>query len=171
MAKQLNVCSGTPVRLVGPGPSGSGGLPAGGDWFITNWQDIAPNDSDKSFGPVPAEMEYQVLWIQAVFVTTATVGDRQLEVRVERAGSAMPGPEGDWARAGAVQAASAEYNYIFAPGLADLTAVRDSDYLTTPIPVTSLLQAGDAVRVYDNNAVDAAADDLYLYIQYAYRRI
>jgi len=171
MGKQLNVCNGTPVRLVGPGPSGSGGIPAGGDWFVTNWQEISQNDSDKVFGPVPDGMEYQILWIQVNFITSAVVGDRQLEVRMERPASAMPGPEGTLAKAGAVQAASADNGYIFAPGLADLTSVRDSDYLTTPIPVTSLLQAGDQLRIYDNNAVDAAADDMYIYIQYAYRRV
>lgn len=171
MGKQLNVCSGQPVRLVGPGPSGSGGIPAGGDWFIANWQDIVLNDSDKIFGPVPDGMEYQILWVEVNLTTTATVGDRQLEVRMERPSSAMPGAEGTWARAGVTQAASLTYVYIFAPGLADLTALRDANYLTTPIPVTSLLRAGDQVRVFDNNIVAVAADDMLVYVQYAHRRI
>ena len=164
--KRLNVCSGQPVVLFDK----DGGT-TGGDWFITIWQDISPNDSDKVFGPVPANMEYQILWVQVLLTTSADVGNRQLEVRVEHPSSAMPGSEGAWAIAGQTQAASLTRQYIFAPGLADQLAFRDTDWLSTPIPVTSLLYEGDQVRVLDNNAVAAGADEMYVYIQYAYRAI
>lgn len=136
-------------------------------WTVATISSTAINDSDKTFA-VPANFTRHILGIWVEFTSTAAVGDRQLVIEVQIAG---PDVTAQWARAGAVQAASLTRYYEFAPGLADLTAFRDTDYLTTPIPVTSILKAGDVLRVYDNNAVAAAADDMIVHIQYADRRL
>ena len=57
----------------------------------------------------------------------------------------------------------------FAPGLPDLTAFRDTSYLQTPLPPSLILPAGYDVRVYDNNAVDASADDMVVQMVVAER--
>jgi len=136
-------------------------------WRVATIQDETLNDSDKSFA-VPASTERHVLNIWVEFTSTATVGNRQLVVEVQDSTTDVLA---QWARPGVVQAASLTRHYEFAPGLPDDLAFRDTDYLRTPIPTTGLLKATDILRVYDNNAVDAAADDMVVMIMYADRTV
>jgi hypothetical protein len=118
--------------------------------------DEALNDSDKTF-TVPALTEWIVKWLWVEFTSTAVVGNRQLEIQLQDDAADVIGEF----KAGAAQAASLTYYYMFAPQVGDLTAVRDSDYLSTPIPEL-ILPASYVIRVWDNAAVDAAADDMIL---------
>lgn len=140
----------------------------GTDWLVANFQDVSVDDIDKSW-TVPDGQEWQILWIQVRLETTATAGDRQMEVMIEHPGTVMS-PIGTWASSGVVQAASNTYHYIFAPGLADLTSERDSDKITTPIPVTDILRAGDLLRVRENTGTDGS-DDMNVWVQYAWREV
>jgi len=135
-------------------------------WSLVLRADEAADDSDKSF-TVGASTEEQVLWLWVELATTATVGDRQIVVELQDSAADVIA---QW-RAGAVQAASLTRYYCFAPSNADLTAFRDTDYLMTPIPPTIILPAGYIIRVYDNNAVAAAADDLVLQMMVARRSV
>ena len=121
----------------------------------------AANDSDKSFA-VPASTEWIIKSIWVELTTTGTGGDRQMEIQIQDDSADVIMSM----RAGLVQAASLTYNYLFAPNIADLTALRDVDYLSTLIPEL-WLPASYGVRVFDNNAVDAAADDMIVQIRYA----
>jgi len=151
--------------------------PSGGDenlptpvrdtWRISALEDLTADDSDKTF-TVPASIEYQILWIWVELTSDATVGDRQLEIEVQNSGADVIA---EWARAGIVQAASLTRNYLFAPAISDLGTFRDTDYLTTPIPSGGFLQAGDILRVFDNNVVAVAADDMIVHIKIASRSI
>lgn len=119
------------------------------------------NDSDKAF-TIPAREIWQVLWIWIEFTTDGTAGDRQLELLI-RDGSddtVMQLP------VGAVQAASLTRNYLLAAGMADLTTFRDTSFLTTPLPPL-LIPGGYDLRIYDNNAVAAAADDMIVQMMVA----
>jgi len=124
-------------------------------WSSSVQADEADDNSDKEF-TVPANTEWEILSIWIEFVSTAVVGDRQLCVEIQ--------DDSDdvilQVRAGAVQAASSTRYYTFAPSVVDLTAFRDTDYLSTAFPAGLVLPAGCDVRVYDNAAVDAAADDM-----------
>ena len=136
-------------------------------WRVSLVSDETTNDSDKDIYDCPADTEAQVLWLWIELTTTATVGDRQLVVEIQdSAGDVIA-----QFRAGAVQAASLTRYYQFAASMADLTSFRDTDYLMTPLPPGLLLQAGDQLRVYDNNAVAAAADDLVCQMQIATRSV
>lgn len=157
----------SPVYVV-DGEGSAVGMPIGSDWTVTNAMSVTNDNSNKTW-TVPAGQEWQILWIQVLMVTSATAGTRQMEVRVDR--SAVMTPIGRLATAGITQAASTTRRYMFAPGLADLTAVRDTDKVYTPIPVTTILQAGDILRVWDNGARDPAADDMWVTVQYAYREV
>jgi len=137
------------------------------DWRVSLLSDEAADDSDKSF-TVPASTEYQILWIWVEYTSTATAGNRQLVIEVQES---APDVIGQLARAGAVQAASLTRYYQFGPGLADLVGFRDTNYLTTPIPPTTILRAGDILRIYDNKAIAAAADDMIVQIQIASRAV
>lgn len=136
-------------------------------WRVTRVSDVALDDSDKSF-VVPAATEWQILWIWVELTSTAIVGNRQLEIQIIDTG---PDVVASWARAAAVQAATLTRNYLFAPAVADITDFRDTDYMTTPVPVGAFLKAGQTLRVFDNNAVDAAADDMVVHIQRAERAV
>lgn len=136
------------------------------DWHPFLVADETANDSDKSLA-VPASYEYHILSIWVELTTTATVGDRQLVVQVQ---DAAPDVIGE-VRAGAVQAASLTRNYMFSAPCADLTAFRDTDFLMTPLPGPLVLPATYIVRIYDNNAVDAAADDMVVQMLVARRAV
>lgn len=133
-------------------------------WTPALYADEAADDSDKTI-TVTASQVWQILWIWLEFTTTATAGDRQLVVELQDDSNDVIGQ----IRVGLVQAASNTYYYMLAPALADLTALRDSDWLMTPLPPTLILPAGYQIRVYDNNAVAAAADDLVIQMGYAYK--
>ena len=154
------------------GTAGADAWPIKDTWLVTNVSSLTVDSSNKVMLTVPAGQEYQILAIRVNFTTTATAGDRRLAVRVEHPAATITAT---WARAGVTQAASLTYEYLFAPGVADLTAVRvtgaASPYVSTPIPVTSILYAGDVLRVLDNQAVAAAADDMLVYVQYAYHTV
>jgi hypothetical protein len=123
-------------------------------WHPEIEADEGADDSDKTF-TVSANEEWEVLSIWVELTTDASAGDRQLVVEFQDDAADVIGQ----VRAGAVQAASNTYYYQFAPNVIDLTAVRDSDYLSTPIP-RMILPASYIVRIYDNNAVSAAGDDM-----------
>ena len=125
--------------------------------------DTALNDSDKALAVATAkEWILDSVWIE--LITTATVGDRQIVLEIQD-GSANVLAQ---FRAGIVQAASLTRYYLFAPGVVTSAAFIDTDYLTTPMPEMHL-PAGYQIRVYDNNAVDAAADDMEVTIRYRER--
>lgn len=119
-------------------------------WSVALITDEAVGN-DKVFN-VPAGTEYQILWIYAELTTTATVGDRQIEIDIRDNNADVIGQ----VRPGVTQAASLTYNYMFAPSLADLTAIRDTDFLMTPFPPTVFLPAFYQIRIFDNNNVDVA---------------
>ena len=121
-------------------------------------------DADKSW-IVPTAREWHLFSISVVLTSTASAGNRRVCVRILNSDSDVIGE----AVAGAVQAASTTWYYQFAPGLADLTAVRDSDHMTTPIPGTWVLKAGQEIRVLDDAAIAADSDDMAVYIQGAWR--
>lgn len=121
-------------------------------------------DADKSW-IVPTAREWHIYCVSVVLTSTATVGDRRVAIRILNSDSDVLGE----AVAGAVQAASTTWYYTFAPGLADMTSVRDSDHMTTPIPGTWVLKAGQEIRVLDDAAIAADSDDLAVYIQGSWR--
>ena len=116
-------------------------------------EDVALNDSDKSF-TVPTDEEWDVLTVQVELISTADVGNRQIAVEAQGAGSEVLGR---WL-AGVVQAASVTNRYNFGPGLADQTTLRTLE-LTTPMPRLRL-GPGMVLRVFDLAAIAAAADDM-----------
>jgi len=104
---------------------------------------------------VTAAKQWAIQSIRAELTTTGTGGDRQIVVEIQD-------DSGDVVSqyiAGAVQAASITRIYHFSSSAADLESFRDPNWLSTPLPLL-LLPPAYVIRVYDNNAVDAAADDL-----------
>ncbi len=130
-------------------------VPVSDRWAPGQQVDTTLNDSDKSF-TVPAGKVWRVLSVWVEFTSTATVGNRQVAVEFQDGAANVIGR----VVAGATQAAGQTRYYLFAADMPDLTAFRDTDYLSTPLPASLELPAGYVVRVYDKNTVDAAADDM-----------
>ena len=121
--------------------------------FITQLADAAANDSDKTF-TVPTGAYYEVLGIYVTLVSSADVGNRNMQVDFGDGTNVIWSvPVGD------VQAASLTRYYSFSVGAPDLTGERATSYFMTPIP-TMFLPAGYTIRVFDVAAVAAAADDM-----------
>jgi len=141
-------------------------LPTSENWRAALTIEKTANDSDKSF-TVPANREWQILRIFVKFASTATVGNRQIAISVISAAADVIGRY----IASVVQAASLTRYYQFAPGSADLLGFRDTDMLNINMGVGEILSAGQILRVWDNKAIDAAADDMEVYIEYAERTV
>jgi hypothetical protein len=143
-------------------------LLAGEGWFVAvPWTAPAGFGNDRRL-VVPAGFEYQILWVFATLTTGVGVGNRQMAVRTfDHLGNLS----GSLARASVTQAASLARYYLFAPGVADLLGFRDTDYLSSPIPVTTILGPSQQLQIYDNKNISVGGDTLAVRVQYAYRPI
>ena len=121
---------------------------------IVQQADAAADDSDKTL-TVPAGKAWRLRSLFARLVSTATAGNRQLDVLITDESDNVLGTY----KAGAVQAASLTRDYIFAPGHPQETGFTGQVMLRA-LAEAWTLPAGYKVRVYDSAAIAAAADDL-----------
>ena len=121
---------------------------------IVQQADALLNDSDKTL-TIPAGKAWGLRSVYAKLISTATVGNRQLDVLL------TDGSDNLVAKfvAGAVQAASLTREYVFAPQHPQESAFANGVMLRA-LAGDCVLPAGYKVRVYDSAAIDAAADDL-----------
>lgn len=121
---------------------------------IVQYEDTAADDSDKTL-TVPTGKAWGLRSVFAQLATTATVGNRQVDVLV------TDGSDNAIAtfKAGAVQAASLTRQYVFAPQHPQETGFTGTVMLRA-LAGDMVLPAGYKVRIYDSAAIDAAADDL-----------
>lgn len=116
--------------------------------------DEAVNDSDKTF-TVPANKIWIVNSIWVELISTASAGTRQMVVQIQDGAADVIGEM----RAGVTQIASLTKNYMFGQGVPDLVALRDTTFISTPLPPIVLPETFK-VRVFDKAAIAAAADDM-----------
>ncbi len=135
-------------------------------WRISTTEDITPDDSDKIF-TVPASTEWQILWLWVEYSSTATSGSRQMEIQFQSSASNVIA---QW-QPGITQNENLTYKYLFGTGVPDLEAVRDTNFVMTPLLGASFLSAGQKIRIWDNNAVDASADDMIVRFEYGYHEV
>lgn len=114
---------------------------------------------DKRF-TVPTDRLWRIENIQVTAITAGAVGNRELQLTIDRADASDTEPYVD-IRAGVVQAASLTRYYSFFPEAARLTSFADTDWLSTPIPDIEI-PSGWIVRIFDNAAIGttAAPDDM-----------
>jgi hypothetical protein len=134
-------------------------------WRVSLTQDVTENDSDKTF-TVPANVEWEILWIWVQYTSTATVGVRQLEIQIIDSGNIIA----QW-QTGVTQSEGLVYNYLFGGGIPDSLVTRDVNYITTPLMGAQFLGEGQTIRIWDNNAIDASADDMIIRLEYGYHEI
>jgi hypothetical protein len=135
-----------------PGPLGA--VAGSGASMLVN--DTTVDDSDKTFA-VPAGEEWEILTIWVEIVTTATAGNRNVQLRFLDASANEIGR----LRNGALVAASTTRNHVFGPEFPrEATFPTNTSENVNPLGGPSILPAGFSVRVFDGAAVDAAGDDL-----------
>lgn len=142
-----------------------GRLRVNDEWHPSLSSDENLNDSDKTFS-VPASTEWRVKWIWVEYTSTAAAGNRQLAIEIQDDAADVIAQ----VRVGLVQAASLVRYYLLAPNITELAAFRDTDYLSTIMPEW-ILPAAYVVRVWDKNAVAAAADDVIIQMQVEARSV
>lgn len=127
---------------------------------IASQYDATLNNSNKTFTVPDGEM-WHLNWARIVFTTTATVGNRLITLEIiDQSSNVLMS-----LAAGAVQAASATVDYNFLQGIFRETTVANGE-IQVPFGQDTWLPAGWTLRILDTNAVDAAADDMIVSIQY-----
>ncbi len=134
-------------------------------WTPSLQADEAANDSDKSL-TVPASTEWRVKWLWVELVSDANAGNRQVIVEIQDDSADVIAQ----IRAGIVQAENLTRYYLFAPNVTELAAFRDTDYLSTIMPEW-ILPVGYVIRVWDNNAIAAATDDMVIQLMVEARTV
>lgn len=136
---------------------------------LIKFSDTALNDSDKtldfsaSVGSASASHKYELLYALVRFTTTATVGNRLLTIAVLD----ETGTELFHTHPGSYQAASLTYHYYLMPGIfrETVSAVTETGVdgtMQMPFPEEMKWNPNWTLRIYDKNAVDAAADDMLI---------
>lgn len=120
--------------------------------------DVALNDSDKTETIASAQTR-EIVAIGVKLTTTATVGNRQIAVEILDSDSNVVYA----AYAGATQAASLTRAYHFAQGVVGETSFSAGNSILAELPSGLVLPPGFQVRVFDESATDAAADDMEVY--------
>lgn len=63
---------------------------------------------------------------------------------------------------GVTVAASAQRDFLFAPGVPDLTAARDTDLIMTPLPAGLVLPPGWDITVQEQSSADTTDSDILI---------
>ena len=123
-------------------------------WAASLESDEDADNSAKTF-TVPANTEWEIQSVWVELTATADAGDRQMAIDILDDSADVIAQ----IRAGIVQVAEAVRYYLFSPDVVELEAFRDTDYLSTLIP-RWCLPAGYAIKVWDKDEIQAAADDM-----------
>jgi hypothetical protein len=121
-----------------------------GQWDYRGQEGPSPfvNDSAVALFNVPPRETWQLLSLWAEYTTTATAGVRALRLVIRDLADDVVFE----VSAGVTLGVSTDADFLFAPGVADLTAVRDSDSVTVPIPAGILLEPGWDINIEVGNA-------------------
>jgi len=122
-------------------------------------RDATANDSDKVVLTVPAGKTVSVKSIVVLLTTTATVGNRLVFVDYRDASNNVIAR----ARSSSTQAASLAYYYLVGPNQTQAAVLGT---VVTMASADTLLSEGMTIRVVDNVAIDAAADDMVVDLNY-----
>ena len=118
--------------------------------------DITTNTAQ---GTCPEHSEATVLSVFVEYRSSVVVGTRQLcaemlDVYGNVAGRVLVGVQ---------QAGNLTYHYELSPSCADLTAVRNGNFIMTPLPLWTL-SWGQMLRIRDIANIDAAGDQMRVHV-------
>jgi len=118
-------------------------------------QESSADAINATINTVSSGEDWHIMWAWVEYLSDANAGNRQIVMQVRDSGDSLvmeiiPG---------VTQAASLTYKYMFAPGLSDMTAVRDTDYIMTPIPPTLIIPEFYDINIYDQADISSAAGE------------
>ena len=137
---------------------------------IVHFTDHTANNSDKTLdlsqytnGGVKSSGEIELKYGIIALTTTATAGNRLMTIQVKDEN----GNEVFHTHPGSYQAASLTYHYYLMPGIyrETVSAVAEATVdgtIQMPFPEDFEWPTGWSIRIYDKNAIDAAADDMLI---------
>ena len=130
-------------------------------------RDATLNDSDKSF-TVPDGKIWDVQYVRARLVCTATVGTRLMNVRIKPDGSTV-----QFITPNVSATASQSSVLMLGVGVTSTTNLLTNDVgdgvnasLIWSMPRMPLIKAGGVIQVIEYAAIDAAADDMIVDLYY-----
>lgn len=102
---------------------------------------------------VPANKNWMFESVRLEYTSTGSTvaGNRQIALQILSSTNGIL----DEAIAGTVQAINEARNYHFYPKAVDLTSFRDSNYLSTPMSLRTLV-AGQKIKLFDNGSASTA---------------
>jgi len=130
-------------------------------------RDATANDSDKS-STVPAGKMWDMQFIYADLLTSATVGNRNLACTITDGANTIK----RFGYSGLVAASQVGILFfshgitVSTTALYSLAGIIAHATRSEPLPERLVLPAGYVIRIWDANAVDAAADDLTVVLHY-----
>jgi len=129
------------------------------DFSVKSQIEETANDSDKTF-VVPAGKLWKMLSIYVHYTATADVGNRFVNIQI-----IDPDTKVVFYVRAAAQVASAQIWYVWVPALSpDDNA---SNYMFYgPLPSPCILPPGWSIHIWDESAIQPAADDMLCYLIY-----
>ena len=131
-----------------------------GDWHYRSMEGPSTMDNDglTATFTVPDREIWHILSMWIEYTASDSAATRQIRVRIQDGANdtimeLVPGVT--------VLASQARFFHMY-PGAADLTAARDSDLITTPIPAGLLLRPGWDIVVMEESSGDTTDSDIML---------
>lgn len=131
-----------------------------GDWKYRSMEGPSTMDNDGATPTftVPDREIWHILSMWIEYTASDSAATRQIRVRIQDGANdtimeLAPGVT--------VTASQARFFHMY-PGAADLTAARDSDLITTPIPAGLLLRPGWDIVVMEESSGDTTDSDIML---------
>ena len=121
-----------------------------GEWEYRGQEGPAVFDADTvtALFNVPPREVWHLLSLWAEYTTTATAGARALRLVIRDLADDVVLE----VSAGVTVPVSTDMDFLFAPGLPDLTATRDSDLVMIALPAGLLIQPGWDINIEVGNA-------------------
>ena len=131
-----------------------------GDWRYRSMEGPSTFDNDglTPIFTVPDREIWHILSIWVEYTASNTSATRQVRVQVLDASTDVIM---EMAPGVTVTASQVRYFHMY-PGAADLTAARDTDLITTPIPAGLLLRPGWQLNVTENSSGDTTDSEIML---------
>lgn len=133
------------------------------------WSEEAINDSDKSLS-VNTDLQARMVRVDGIrveFTASATIGTRQFSMEVQDGSSDVIYSQNFSAATDTAAGASTTWEAI--PGEAAAAAI-DGGPLTEFMPREFWLGRDAVLRIYERDAIDAAADDMTIHLRLSVRR-
>ena len=131
-----------------------------GEWKYRGLEGPSTYDNDGGIAHfnVPPREVWHILSIWAEYTASDTVATRTIRVVVRDLADDIVMEIAP----GVTAAASVQRDFLFAPGVVDITSVRDTDLVMTPLPHSLFLPAGWDITVQEQSSGDTTDSEILI---------